>query len=114
MKLPNEFENTKLIRNMQIGQVGYVIPQAMWVDVNMDCWLYLDYVVHKTPSGDIQLKIKRMDNGYIAYLYDMESDYLWQPIPTPEYEGIYTQEPYGYVIGFGSKNIIEKIKNLFN
>ena len=91
-------ENT--IRNMEIGQSGFIVCWGMWVDLDGNCFLNESYDYHDTRGGTIQLKITRVYGGYIAHIHEMESDYKWEGQSGPTYA---TAEDmcYGKVIGFG-------------
>ncbi len=63
---------------MAVGQWGYVVPWAMWLDADGNAYLNEAYTYSDCPGGTVQLKITRTYNGYIAHVAEMKSDYKWQ------------------------------------
>lgn len=71
-KLPESHEELNTIANMKVGEIGYVVSWAMKVDMNGECYLWTEYTVSKEKAGTIQLKIKRVEDGFIAYIHDVK------------------------------------------
>lgn len=101
-KLPLEFENTKQLKNMLPGQVGYIVPWGMWVDLDGNAWLNENYEWCSAPYGTSQLKIERVDGGYIAYIYELRDKRQWTKQEGPSYLSP-KEVCYGKVVGFGEK-----------
>lgn len=104
-KLPQDKEENT-IGKMKVGETGYTVPWAMWVDKERNCWLNEDYTIHKGRGGTVQLKIERLKEGYIAYINDKNLNEKWNPTSSP---GYCTPEEklYGKVIGFDKKNCLD-------
>ena len=107
--LPKNFENQNQLKNMKVGQSGYIVPWGMWVDLNGNCWLNEDYEFDSTPGGTVQLKVTRVVDGYIAHIHEMKysNGYKWTPQTGPSYASP-DEVCWGEVVGFDI-NIIDQI-----
>lgn len=105
-KLPDQFEKKDLVKYMQIGESAYVTPWSMVVDSTGECKLNTAATFHSRPGGTVSLKVKRVNNGFIAFLFDMKDDYTWE-----KGDGCgYSHSGYEPVIGFG-ESIVSNLKN---
>ena len=68
MKLPNKFITGNHIKDMKIGQSGYIVPWGMHLECNGECFLNENYTYHDNPGGTVQLKITRIVDGYVAHV----------------------------------------------
>lgn len=71
-RLPETHEELNTIANMKVGEVGWVVSWAMKVDMDGECYLWSEYTVSKEKAGTVQLKIKRVEDGFIAYIHDVK------------------------------------------
>jgi hypothetical protein len=102
MTIPQHFEDTKQLKNMSIGQSGYVVCWAMWVDKDGKCFLNEAYSYHEEKGGTVQLKITRVKAGYIAHIHDLEDPYEWTRQSMPGHSSDLSL-CYGEVVGFEHK-----------
>lgn len=98
-KLPVAFENQSQLLNMRVGESVYIVPWGMWVDMDGNCYLNEKYDIHPGPSGTVQLKITKIENGYIVHLKEMNGDYKWERQEGPTY-ATPNEFCYGKVVGF--------------
>ena len=84
-KLPEQFEESNQLKNMDIGDSGYIVPWGMWMDLDGNCFLNEAYTHSPTPRGTVQLKITRVIDGYIAHIHEMNDDYKWDRQSGPSY-----------------------------
>jgi len=111
-KLPQDKEENT-IGKMKVGETGYTVPGAMWVDQERNCWLNEDYTIHKERGGTVQLKIERLKEGYIAYINDSNINHKWNPVSSPSYAGSEESKLHGKVIGFDkSDGLVDKIRRI--
>ncbi len=98
-KLPPKFEDKSQLKNMKVGESGYTVPWAMWVDLDGNCWLNENYTIQGTPGGTVQLKITRVTEGYIAHINDMKDNERWQKVEDPCFMSP-NEVIWGKVVGF--------------
>ena len=117
-KLPKQYEEDRLLKYMKPGDTGYIVPWGMWVDMAGNCWLNEDYTFHENTGGTVQLKVTRVECGYIAHIHEMKENYKWQKQDRPGYMS--KQEVcYGRVVGFNISAIesafsaVKKTRNTF-
>jgi hypothetical protein len=103
-KLPKNKEE-RLIQDMKIGESGYSVPWAMWVDEQKNCWLNEEYAIHKEKDVSRELKVEKLSEGYIVYIHDI--DHNWSPQFEPFCFGLDETKLYGKVIGFNTKDALE-------
>lgn len=105
-KLP---ENKRLyqIKDLNIGETAYVSVYAFRVGPDEECYLLKDHTIYKKKDADsAQLKIKRVRNGFIAFIFDI--NYCWSISDEIEYiAGEKSQ--YLPIIGFGDVLEYEKL-----
>ena len=100
MILPKSKEE-KLIKDLKVGESCYTVPWAMWVNKDNVCFLREDFKASSSKGGTVELKIERVEDGYIAYIHSI--DYKWTPSNDGD-DGVIggSQESmYGKIIGFG-------------
>jgi hypothetical protein len=73
-QFPKSKEEKKL-SDLEVGESCYTAPWAMWVRTDGSCFLNENYPAYNAPKGTAQLKITRVKDGYIAFIYDV--DYRW-------------------------------------
>jgi hypothetical protein len=98
-KLPVNFENNSQLKNMKVGESGYIVPWGMWVDMDGNSYLNENYNLHPTPGGTVQLKITKVSGGYIAHVHEMKDDYKWTKQNGPSYASP-EDVCYGTVVGY--------------
>ena len=105
MILPNDFEEKNQLSNMKVGQSGYIVPWGMWVDVLGNCFLNENYTFHSEPGGTVQLKITRIESGYVAHLNELKPGaHKWERQNGPSFASP-ESVCYGRVVGFGEEII---------
>jgi hypothetical protein len=55
---------------MAVGNAGWTVPWAMWVDQHNKCWLHPEYTIHATPGGTVQMRVEFRDDGYHVWLVE--------------------------------------------
>ena len=71
----NDLTSTvKKIYNMNVGEVGYCEPVAMWLGTDNKLRINTTYDLIKKSAGKI--KIVKVDNGYTVFITD-DIDYHW-------------------------------------
>lgn len=105
-KLPNK-KRLYQIKDMQIGETAYVSVYAFRVGSDEECYLLKDYAIFpKKNLNNAQLKIQRIKNGFIAFIFEI--DYSWGISDDIEYSpGEKSQ--YLPIIGFGDVLVYEKL-----
>ena len=98
-KLPEQFEENNQLKNMDIGDSGYIVPWGMWMDLDGNCFLNESYTHQPNTGGTVQLKITRVIDGYIAHIHEMQDDYKWEKQSSPGYMSA-ENDCYGPVVGF--------------
>lgn len=83
--LPESLEQDTIGR-MSIGDEGYTVPWAMWVDLDRHMWAHPEYMVHKSPMGTVHMKIKREANALVVFK-DTIGDQRYNPTAQPGYAG---------------------------
>lgn len=73
------------VEKMAIGEVGYTVPWAMWVDEQRQCWLHPQYSIHEKPGGTVEMKVERRIDGFHVWVAGL--DFKWNPISQPGYFG---------------------------
>lgn len=74
-----------VIEGMAVGEVGYTVPWAMWVDQQMQCWLHPQYSIHKEPGGTVEMRIEHRPDGFHVWVTDL--DFKWNSTSQPGYVG---------------------------
>lgn len=97
MKLPENNTDKNKLRNMAIGQTGYMVPWGMWVDSDGTCYVNEQYGFTNSPFGTSLLKVTRVESGYVVHIH--ESNHKWSrcdgnPFSTSD------EYVYGEVVGF--------------
>ena len=110
MKVPDAFENKNQLKNMKVGQQGYIVPWGMWIDLDGNCYLNENYTLDQSPGGTVSLKITRVNDGYIAHIHEMTEKHKWERQESPSYMSP-KEMCYGKVVGFGREKI--KIPTFF-
>ena len=60
-------DNEVEIRDMKVGQTGWVVPWAIYFATNMDrYYINPDYTVHSESKGTVTVKILRLPNHVVA------------------------------------------------
>lgn len=80
--LPERLEARNLIRQMQPGEQGFTQAWAMWVDLDMRCWLHPEYTIAARRAGTADLLIRRTRNGN----YEVDTgatQHQWIPTANP-------------------------------
>jgi len=111
MKLPDSFENKSQLKNMKVGQQGYIVPWGMWVHSDGQCYLNEEYTFSQSPGGTVSLKITRVNDGYVAHIHEMTEKHKWERQEQPSYMSP-KEMCYGKVVGFGREEI--KMPNIFS
>jgi hypothetical protein len=101
--LPKSHLEDRQIKNMKIGQTGYVTPWSMKVDENGECFIDGNTQLSQ-KGGTVCLRIKRRNDGFICYLSELPDDY--KKFTPTEIDPIYKSKLLD-VIGFDD-NTIEK------
>ncbi len=70
------------IGSLQIGQSGFCVPWAMWVDLDNQCWLNPDYRVSAHPGGTVQMRVSRAEDGFYVVVPPGER---WSPSRSAPY-----------------------------
>lgn len=74
IKLPSQYYVGNDIIQMKVGQIGYTVPWALKINYKGECFLDGYFNVDKKPGGTVQLKIKRVKEGYIAYIHELKKE----------------------------------------
>jgi|GEM_PF-2687676 len=93
-----ESERRKRVIDMIVGETRYIVPWALWVDVDNECFLNEDFNTSLKASGTVQLKITKVEGGYIAFIHQVS--YKWQ---SQSHHGFFNTNEnlcHGKVIGF--------------
>lgn len=61
--LPDALESRSL-SSMSIGETGWTVPWAMWVDRQRRCWLNPGFLAESDPGGTVEMKVELRDDGY--------------------------------------------------
>ena len=83
------------IKDMEVGERGFIVPWALQFDCDGFAYLELAHSISCTPRGTISLEIKRIGkekNGYDIFLentlewvgphkYSEKRDYSWEQLP---------------------------------
>lgn len=105
-KLPESKERKK-ISQMEIGESCYTSPWSMFVDEKGNCFIDETCQVILSPEeANKELKITRVEGGYIAYIYDI--DFKWARVSLSEdfdddFDD-YDKPVYKPVVGFKTKS----------
>jgi hypothetical protein len=96
-KLPMDLVDRATLANMRVGQTCFTLPWAMWVDLDMECWLHPDYPAHDVSYGSARMLVRHQADGYhvcppsgAAYRpseihgYASEDDTRWLPVVSVE------------------------------
>ena len=102
MKLPKELETNNELKNMPIGVSGYIVCWGMWVDSEGNCFMNENYT-YGEKGGTQQLRITKVEGGYIAHVHEMSEPYTWSRESGPAYFGSPSDVCFGKVVGFGTK-----------
>jgi hypothetical protein len=105
-KLPESEKRVRII-DMLVGQTRFVVPWALWVDRDDECFLNEDFDTSFEASGTAQLKVTKVEGGYIAFIY--QTDHRWTPRERHDFVDTDEHLCYGKVIGF-ELNKIEEAK----
>lgn len=100
-KLPGNKKKKRLV-DMCIGELGFTVPWALWVDEENECFINEDFEISQSSGGTVQLKIKKTVNGYIAYIYDVK--YKWSPCAQHGFLNTDESLCYGRVVAFKSNS----------
>ncbi len=60
--LPDHMEEDTIER-MELGDTGYTVPWAMYVERDRSMWINGKYTVSQGPGGTVHMLIKRMSDG---------------------------------------------------
>ncbi len=102
MALLPKIKEQMRISDLRIGESCYCVPYAMKVRSDGKCFLDVYYNAHKEPTDSARLKIERIDNGFIAYIYDVI--YQWAKKDSEDDNDFFS---YKEVVGFGSVSYAE-------
>lgn len=89
-KLPINLEQ-ETIEDMLIGEECWVAPWAMYADTDSSLWLNSGYSIHNKQFGTVNMKIKRVEDGYLVDVSKC-ADYGWKPA-RPGYATPFTPLP---------------------
>jgi len=64
------------------GQDGYVVPWAMWVDLDRRMWIHPKYGVDKEPGGTCHMRIQR-EGDVIVVFQKTIGDHRYTPSAFP-------------------------------
>lgn len=81
--LPEQFEYMT-INKMVVGDSGYTVPWAMWVDKSRNCWLHPDYTLSAKPGGTVEMRVEKRKNGFHVWLAPGEN---YSPSSEPGFVG---------------------------
>jgi hypothetical protein len=95
MRLP-ENKREKVISDMEVGEYGFVTPWSMCVDSDMECFMKTNLAVYTKAAGTVNLKIKRVQDGYIAFIHS--NNHEWQVLAS--YEIDFSDATISPVVGF--------------
>lgn len=56
------------ISKMVVGEVAYTLPWAMWADTDRNGWLHPDYPAKKERSGNSDMRVIRMKDGFHVWV----------------------------------------------
>ena len=76
-----ETHDEPTIGAMLLGESGYAVPWAMWVDGERRCWLHPSYTIHPDRGGTVQMRVTRTEDGYEAWLTNQK----YTPCQEPGY-----------------------------
>lgn len=108
-KLP-ESERRKRVTDMIIGETRYIVPWALWVDLDNECYLNEDANVYTSANGAAKLKIIRVESGYIAFIHQVS--YKWLPQSHHGFFDVDEKMCHGKVVGFELNKPDETKKSL--
>ncbi len=94
---PKSKEEKKL-SDLEVREPCFTLPWAMWVRTDGNCFLNENYPAYSASEGNARLKITRVKDGYIAYIYDL--DYKWSK---SDHHGFASPDEvcHGAVVAFG-------------
>lgn len=75
--------HARTIDTMEVGDFGYVVPWAMWVDTESRMWLNPKYPLGHL-EGTSTMRVERRDDGFYVWL-SADSEYI--PTEEPHYYG---------------------------
>ena len=111
MQLPENNTDKNKLRDMAIGQTGYMVPWGMWVDLDGTCYVNEQYPITNSPFGTSSLKVTRVESGYVVHIH--ESNHKWSRCDGNPFNtsGEYV---YGEVVGFEveSTRNVDVLENL--
>lgn len=79
--LPENLEEAA-IELMAVGESGWAVPWAMWVDGARQCWLHPKYTVTERPGGTGVMLVELRADGYHVW---PPAGYRWSPQSEPGY-----------------------------
>lgn len=83
-RLPAELEVINLVKNMAVGNRGYVTPWTMVVTEDKRCFLLGKHTVSAEPDEMARMLIERKEDGYHVYASQVGDEY-W----LPDHWGVY-------------------------
>lgn len=114
MKIPKS-KRQKVVRNLRVGEFGYITPMGMVIDLEGECFVEKGTPVFNSKMDGFDLRIKRVESGFIAYIYEIKVIWMETTIVDLNFrdscdseEKVYFESTYGPVVGFG-KNPEQKI-----
>lgn len=93
-----ESKRTKQLKDLAVGETCYTLPWGMWVRTDGQCFLNERYPAYEASGGTAQLKVTRVKEGYVVYIYDV--DHKWSKQDEPYYASP-EENCYGKVVDFG-------------
>lgn len=63
-KLPDILEKKDTIKNMQIGDVGFIVPWAMTAYADGECYINYGHTFSREKLGTLDLKVRKVKNGF--------------------------------------------------
>lgn len=101
-KLP-ETKVEKKLSDLKIGESGFTVPWAMWLNLEGECFLNESFTFDEKKGVTVELKITRVQDGYIAFIND-NIKYKWTKNSSPNFMGCNEKDCYGKIFGFNEED----------
>ena len=85
--LPPPLRRKKIIRDMDVGDVGYVMASAMVVNDDMECFLHRGHGVESEPFGPFKMRIEHRENGF--HVFASKTGERWESTSVSEGSVVY-------------------------
>ena len=74
-----EYKETITIKDMILGEEGFVVPWAMFANPDRTLWLNGNYTFGREPGGTVQMLVKKVTGGYEIDV-SLCPDKTWLPV----------------------------------